>query len=100
MQNLIRSRNLLSLLVAATAFIVLESSASAWPVNRFYRTGNTNTVMNALRNYERTGQLLPPSPIVHPTQRRPVNRFYRSRPTHPAPTYTARPRFFLFDLFR
>jgi len=100
MSTLIQPRKLLVALLAVAAIVALESSASAWPVNRFYRTRSTNTVANALRNYECSGELLPTSPVVQPTQRRPVSRFYRSRRSQSAPAYAVRPRFFLFDLFR
>lgn len=94
------SRNVILALAAVTAFLAVESTAGAWPVNRFYRTRSTNTVADALRDCECTGRHLPTSPTVQPSQRRPVNRFYRSHRSAPAPIYSARRQFFLFDLFR
>lgn len=87
-------------LAAFTVFLALESSASAWPVNRFYRTRSTNTVANALRNYECTGRLFPLAPVVQRTPRQPVSRFHQSSRGQSAPTYSPRSRFILFNLFR
>ena len=87
-------------MMAISALVALESTASAWPVNRFYRTGSTNTVANALRNDKCNRQTAPASPVIEQTKRQTVNRFYPSRSSQPGATHTARPRFFLFDLFR
>lgn len=95
-----QSRQLLLALTMLTVFLALESSASAWPVNRFYRTGSTNTVAHALRDYECTGRLFPLVPVVQRTHRQPVNRFHRSSHTQSAPQSTPRSRFILFELFR
>jgi hypothetical protein len=100
MRKLIRSRNLTAALMAIAALVALESSASAWPVNRFYRTGSTNTVANALRNEECNRHVLPASPVIEHAKRQPVSRFHQPRRSQPGATHTARPRFFLFDLFR
>jgi hypothetical protein len=100
MRKLIHSRNLFAALMAISALVALESSASAWPVNRFYRTGSTNTVANALRNNECNRYVMPAAPVMEQTNRQTVNRFYPSHNSQPGATHTARPRFFLFDLFR
>ncbi|MFT5323777.1 MAG: hypothetical protein ACI8P0_001628 [Planctomycetaceae bacterium] len=100
MKKLTHSRNLIVALVAVASLIALESTASAWPVNRFYRTGSTNTVVNALRNSECNRQVVPASPVIEQARRQPVSRFYPSHSSQPRATHTARPRFFMFDLFR
>jgi len=100
MSTLIQTRKLLVALLAIAAILALESSASAWPVNRFYRTRSTNTVANALRNYECTGRLFPSARVVQRTPRQPVSRFHQSSRGQSAPTYSPRSRFILFELFR
>lgn len=100
MRNSNRHFNLVALLLAATAWLAMDSSAHAWPVNRFHGTRSTKTVADAFRDYERTGSFFPPTKCVQSTQRRPVNRFHRATSTDAVPTNSEKPRFFLFNLFR
>lgn len=100
MRKLSQSRPGTLALAAFIAFLALESSASAWPVNRFYGTQSTRTVATALRHKECTGRLFPPAPNAEHSQRRPVNRFHRSNRPQSGSTSSPKPRFFLFNLFR
>ena len=80
MRKLIRSRNLFAAMMAISALVALESTASAWPVNRFYRTGSTNTVANALRNDKFTETISESQAMSSSSESKPQSNWHARHP--------------------